>query len=159
MQVSATFAEVLDETLRGFQPPADVSDRQQRFRTAPLHPFLFNRIDCPALRTRIAGAASVLAPAPIETVPVRRAPARPARRLTAAQQRSLDAFVQFGARITQDFSGPELRSAFRGLARRYHPDRHPHASDSDKAALSRQFTAIASSYETLATALDAAAVR
>ena len=157
MQVSGTFAEVLDEALRGYQPPVAAPERQQRFRTASLHPFLFNRLDYPALHRRTGDPGGDLARAESQAsrANASRPPDRPARRLSAVQQRSLDAFVQFGASISRDFSGHELRSAFRTLARRYHPDRHPHASESDKAALSRQFTAIASSYEILVTALDA----
>ena len=56
------------------------------------------------------------------------APAQPCRRLTAAQWRSLDLFNQLGAGVRADFSAGELRSAFRALARRYHPDRHPCAA-------------------------------
>lgn len=57
-----------------------------------------------------------------------------------------------------NFSAQELRSAFRALARRYHPDRHPFVSDSDKTTLSRQFTAITTHYDTLLTALGPTSV-
>jgi hypothetical protein len=84
-------------------------------------------------------------------------PASPRRRLTAVQWRSLDAFNRLGAGIDADFSATDLRSAFRLLARRYHPDRHPAAGDGDRQRLSQQFTTLRTSYETLLTALDSPA--
>lgn len=83
------------------------------------------------------------------------APPRRTRRLTTAQSRSLATFNQLGADVRADFSAGELRSAFRMLARTYHPDRHPRASVSDRQRLAQQFTTIRASYETLLTALDA----
>jgi len=82
------------------------------------------------------------------------APARPVRRLTTAQARSLDALNLLGAGVRAGFSVTELRSAFRGLARRYHPDRHPGASDADRQQLAQQFMALRASYETLLTAIE-----
>jgi DnaJ-class molecular chaperone len=61
-----------------------------------------------------------------------------------------------GAALRADFSASELRSAFRLLARNYHPDRHPGASEPTRQRLSQQFTTIRSNYETLLTALDSA---
>jgi len=61
---------------------------------------------------------------------------------------------QLGAGIGVDSSVGELRSAFRMLARRYHPDRHPDASVVDRHRLAWQFTTIRNSYKTLLTALD-----
>jgi len=81
-------------------------------------------------------------------------PARPARRLTIVQRRSLDTLIGFGAGIHSDFSAGQLRSAFRTLALQYHPDRHPFAGDREKAALARHFSAITTSYETLLTVLE-----
>jgi hypothetical protein len=86
----------------------------------------------------------------VSTVP----PVRLRRRLTPAQWRAVEAFNQLGAGIRVDFSVGELRSAFRMLARRYHPDRHPDASVVDRHRLAWQFTTIRNSYETLLTALD-----
>lgn len=86
----------------------------------------------------------------VSTVP----PARLRRRLTTAQWRALEAFNQFGAGIHVDYSVGELRSAFRMLARRFHPDRHPDANVVDRHRLAVQFTTIRNSYETLLTAID-----
>ena len=86
----------------------------------------------------------------VSTVP----PARLRRPLTTAQSRALEALNQLGAGIGVDSSVGELRSAFRMLARRYHPDRHPDASVVDRHRLAWQFTTIRNSYKTLLTALD-----
>jgi hypothetical protein len=46
--------------------------------------------------------------------------------------------------------GPaELRTRFLTLARRWHPDRHPHVGERTRAALCRRFSAIVAAYETL----------
>jgi hypothetical protein len=79
---------------------------------------------------------------------------QPRRRLTAAQSRSLDAINGLGGRMHPDFSPTELRSAFRVLARRYHPDRHPGASEAERQRLAQQFSTLRASYETLLAALD-----
>ena len=77
--------------------------------------------------------------------------------LTAMQWRSLDTFNRLGASLPVDFSAGDLRSAFRLLARRYHPDRHPGATAPDRQRLAQQFTSLRTSYETLLTALESAA--
>jgi len=192
MRPGVSFAEVLDETLRGYQP--ETTARQAPLRSGsipppvPPNPFLFGfDVRAAAFATAPIGVSTHARPdmpqaratgtGPNETGPREghthrfmdtpvmdgRAAVRPAvvppaarRRLTLVQQRSLAAFVDAGAAIGPDFSPEELRSAFRRLARRYHPDRHPFASDDDKARLSRQFGGITSDYEVLITALDAA---
>jgi hypothetical protein len=181
-----TFAEVLDETLSAYQPEPAGSYQPQGCRTAPLHPFLFNRVGVPAppriswarnadvttsrtgtmrpggVSSRATGhlravpappAERPAAPAASRTAPVTM-PARPVRRLTVVQRRSLDALIGFGAAIHADFSAGQLRSAFRTLALRYHPDRHPFADNSEKAALASHFSAMTTSYETLLTVLE-----
>ncbi len=58
-----------------------------------------------------------------------------------------------GAALTESFTERELRSAFRLLARQYHPDRHPHASEAARARLARLFGALVADHHTLRTAL------
>lgn len=43
----------------------------------------------------------------------------------------------------------EIRTAFRRLAKRAHPDAHPHLSGPEKVAMHRQFIQLAQAYETL----------
>ena len=171
MRHGASFAEVLDATLRGYQP--EVTDRPAtasfRPTTLPPSPFLFTiadpaRVGIPSGATVATGRAAQAGASAHREERVRsaasaakvEAPARPGRRLTSDQQRSLDTFVDAGASIGPDFSADEVRSAYRRLARRFHPDRHPLASDGEKAALSHRFAAITMDYEVLLTALDAA---
>jgi hypothetical protein len=183
---NVTFAEVLDETLSGYQPAPAAAYHPRGNQTAPLHPFLFNRIDVPApsdlfracdhdvtasrigtmrptgARARATGDQRAVSAPPVDATPVAetprtipvRTPARPGRRLTVVQRRSLEALIGFGAAIHSDFSAGQLRSAFRTLALQYHPDRHPFADNSEQAALARHFSAITASYETLLTALE-----
>ena len=60
-------------------------------------------------------------------------------RLTERQQRAFHVLVVLGADLRSDFTADGLRSAYRSLARRYHPDRHPDSSQADKARLARVF--------------------
>ncbi|MEP7310829.1 MAG: DnaJ domain-containing protein [Acidobacteriota bacterium] len=51
----------------------------------------------------------------------------------------MDSLVALGAHLDASFTARQLRSAFRTLARRYHPDRHPSTSDAERARLARVF--------------------
>jgi hypothetical protein len=74
------------------------------------------------------------------------------RILSPRQETALGAFVRLGARIGRNFTETELRSAFRMLAREYHPDRHPHSSDEEKSRLSAAFSQLTDAYEHLQSA-------
>jgi DnaJ domain len=79
---------------------------------------------------------------------------RPARRLTAVQQAALDTLRELGAAALDAAStDAEIRTAFRTLARRFHPDRHPGCPESDRARLSRTFATLCDAYRTLTTAV------
>jgi hypothetical protein len=194
MRQGVSFAEVLDATLRGYQPETAVRQGPPPVRPGapvPPNPFLFtftarpafagasplmpdairigvpfgdgatragSRVQSGASAPRAEGARFASSAPVVEPPPARPtvAPAPPRRRLTPAQQRSLDAFVDAGVPLGPDFSADEVRSAYRRLARRYHPDRHPLASDAEKAALSRRFVAITTDYDVLLTALEPA---
>jgi DnaJ-class molecular chaperone len=62
-------------------------------------------------------------------------------------------FIGLGATLGSDFTAHELRSAYRTLARRYHPDRHPASSEIEKARLARAFAEMSGSHRHLLTAL------
>ncbi len=65
------------------------------------------------------------------------------------EQRALDYLVGLGARLDSDFTEVELRSAFRALAREYHPDRHPDSSQQQRERLSALFRRLRQAYEHL----------
>ena len=117
----------------------------------PVNPFLFFTL--PAA----AGKRVTYAPAPWkhtrnQAVAVAPEPAevrQPARTLTAGQQRALNLLTSFGARLTPDFTFDDLRSEYRQLARRIHPDRHNSCTPSERERLSRQFAEAADSYRNL----------
>lgn len=56
-------------------------------------------------------------------------------------------------------SSEEIRGAFRQLALRWHPDRHPDAGELTRAALCRRFAQIAAAYQELSSFSDAPAPR
>jgi hypothetical protein len=78
--------------------------------------------------------------------------ARPRRSLSPRQQDALRAFWGLGARLAVDFTEPELRSAYRLLARRYHPDSHPGTSGTETARLARIFANLTDCYRLLLSA-------
>lgn len=88
----------------------------------------------------------VVAPEP----PPRRRPAPEPRRvdrvLNPAEESALETLIRLGASLDRAFTARELRSAFRELAHRYHPDRHPHASDSECMRLGAAFAELTSAY-------------
>jgi hypothetical protein len=67
---------------------------------------------------------------------------RPARTLSAPERAALGLFNSLGAELTADFTRQDLRSGFRALARRFHPDVNPFASG-------REFAAMRDAYEIL----------
>jgi len=75
--------------------------------------------------------------------------ARSKRRLTLAQRQAVDEMTSLGACLGPDFSDDDLRGAYRQLARRYHPDRHPACSEGEKARLGALFARAHASYHLL----------
>lgn len=92
--------------------------------------------------TKPAAQAVAEAPEPAEV-------RRPVRTLSSVQQRALECLTALGARLVPDFTAAELRREYRQLARRVHPDRHPHASTEQHARLSREFSDATDAYRLL----------
>ena len=86
-------------------------------------------------------------------------PPPPPRVLSAREQDALRELVALGADLRADFTVRELRSAFRLLALRYHPDRHPHSSDAERARLARMFARLNVLHRQLAAAVEQTGVR
>jgi DnaJ-class molecular chaperone len=70
--------------------------------------------------------------------------------LTAAERVALDALRSLGAdTLDESFTTLDLKRAFRALALRYHPDRHPSGSPDQHRALAQAFARVHESYRTL----------
>lgn len=101
------------------------------------------------------GAAQFLFARPLTSAPARWPrlpvvrPPRPSHRLTAAQQSAFDRFAALGASLAIDFDADELRTEYRRLAQRYHPDRHPGAPAAERERMTRGFSDAAASYRCL----------
>lgn len=80
---------------------------------------------------------------------------RPRRTFLPHEQRALDYLVGLGARLEPDLTLAELRSAFRALAREYHPDRHPGSSPQQRERLAALFCRLRQAYEHLQGAIAA----
>ncbi len=140
MRGGTAFADVLEETLRDLQPDPSVRSTSRSCGPVPSPPFLFGPRCIHATPRRYGVSADV----------------RPQRRLTASQQHALGGLVRLGANLRPDFTAHELRSAFRTLARRYHPDCHPLASKTEQARLSCLFTDLMNNHQHLLVTPDAA---
>lgn len=77
------------------------------------------------------------------------AASRPSRILSDRQQQALTHLVSLGAALHADFTVRELKTAFKTLARLYHPDRHPGSCEFEKARLTRQFAMLHEAYRQL----------
>lgn len=83
---------------------------------------------------------------------------RPGRFLTEGQRAAFDVLRASGASgLTEDFTAADLRSAYRRLALRWHPDRHATAAPAERALLAQTFARITSAYRQLAGHLRQAA--
>jgi len=168
------FEDVLDSALAGF----DGGGHQGRPAARGIGTAVAYGIFFEDLRPTGAGSATATLPEPIDA-PARSAawvprrpsvpddalvgrlfvtvgqgprPTRPDRHLTAPQRRALADLTALGAAIDASFTREDLRSAFRALARRYHPDRHASRGDADPARLSAQFRLLHDAYRVLARA-------
>ena len=133
------FVEVLDEVLAGFEPACPEQRRgaepvrQARVGLGYATPSILF-FDAGLRRNPDSSPsgprASTWGPVPGQPS----APLRPRRALSPQERAALAAFAQLGADIGDDFTHAELRSIFRLLALRYHPDRHPGSSEGEKPA-------------------------
>lgn len=124
-------------TVRGAQPPRIVPSNQTTYRIVSEQqvnsPF-------PPTRPHTFGSWTY---APGFSTP------KPRRRLTQVERQAVDEMMSLGACLTADFSDDDLRGAYRQLARRYHPDRHPASSEGEKARLGALFARAHASYQVL----------
>ncbi len=145
MACGAAFSEILEDTLGGIPVGDPVEEPCPRVSSSagyshPAHPNAF--VFTSGLHPRISPHANPRcwkAPKPV----------RPKRDLGSSQQRALDELVSLGAGLEPDFTTDELRSAFRRLARQYHPDTHPESGEPEKQRLSQIFGRVRDAYEHL----------
>ncbi len=154
MRAGATFAEVLDAAL-GAERETPAS-HQPDVRYSPSgYPFLFLNGQTPASRPPLAArVVRGTFDTPVAARGPRVSPARPVPRqaphhLSPPEQRAFLDLVRHGAELSDDFTLAELQRAFRALARRHHPDRHPGASPAEQSRLSAIFISVAASYRRL----------
>jgi hypothetical protein len=136
-----SFAEILDAHLGCTDvPPPAARAWTSRPVTAPLFAF-----ELPLTTAR---------PAPTAPRPEPPPPVTPRRRLTTVEQQAVDALNTLGAGLDDALTPAALRRAFRALAHRYHPDRHPGRSSAEHERLARLFAEATAHYRLLAAALD-----
>ena len=139
MRRQIDFSQVLQERLDACPVAEVATPARGGFPMPPSLGFFFNH---PGLTSPVHSSAS----ARRWQAPKRQ---RPRRTLMPHEQRALDYLVGLGARLDSDFTEGELRSAFRALAREYHPDRHPDSSQQQRERLSALFRRLRQAYEHL----------
>ena len=108
-----------------------------------------------SLDRRFAGAMSadsVRVPLQVTTEPAAQPSARKRAvwHLPERERRAFAELVALGGALRDDFTFDELRSVFRTLARRYHPDRHVGCDEDGRAGLAEQFARARDAYQLLA---------
>jgi hypothetical protein len=79
------------------------------------------------------------------------AAARSPRPLTSAQRTALQVLQDAGAALLDAaFTDADLRTAFRSLARQFHPDCHPGATEAERRSLAQAFARVTDAYRVLA---------
>lgn len=124
---AASFAHVLDRLIDHGPGPSSTAT-SAGIGTAPL------------LATPLAHRRTIALLATVPPV------SRPRRRLSPAGCLALDALRRAGARLPDDFLSCELKTEFKRLARRLHPDMHPHASPEERQRLAARFADARSFY-------------
>jgi hypothetical protein len=149
MRTSAGFGEILDRKLAGDAVVLGATGFEPDHSRVPVFNPLFLKVGAvPVFGCDVSRATACFVYA-VQGLPASR-PARPTRRLTATQRIALDCLRDLGAStLPDDFTDAEAKRAFRLLARRYHPDRHPDADEGQRSHLSREFDRITHAYRQL----------
>jgi hypothetical protein len=167
VRCAVTFAEILESELNCTNVP-HASGAWNRPLTTPLFVFelprplvSMGRVDLrspvpPFNPTRGHHVAHTHTPAPeTHSTPFTERPTTRKVTLSLRDMRALAALNDLGADLGEDLSPNGLRRAFRQLARRYHPDRHPGSSAAEQDRLARLFAEATVHYRVLAAALTA----
>ena len=167
---AATFAELLESELNCTNMPP-TAGAWNRPLTVPLFVFarpqpvvgvgsVDSRSTASPLNAPRRDTRSHANPPTLEsrTTPVTEPPTTRRIRLSAREQGALTALNDLGADLGGSLSPSTLRRAFRQLAHRYHPDRHPGASAAEQDRLARVFVDATEHYRVLAAALSASSV-
>jgi hypothetical protein len=129
----SSFADLLDQQLREIESESvQEPPRPRPPQAIPPNPFLFS--------PSMAASGTF----------------RPAMRLDAAQREALEGLRALGAQLGACFDEQDLRTTYRLLALRYHPDRHPGANAVEQAHLAHTFASMCDCYQQLLTLFDSA---
>ena len=154
---ASDFQAVLDGVLAG-AAAAPASFRHSCVTNTPDSGLLLSLLGVAPLRSggapmrNVPGAGRLHAPRISSVRQARPAPPRP---LTSAQREALTHLREAGASTLDDAFTPDtLKQAFRQLALRYHPDRHPGCTEHDRRRLAAAFAGVHDAYRTLLGMVD-----
>jgi hypothetical protein len=152
MPCAVSFAEMLEAELNCTNVPPrarHASSAWNRPLTTPLLVFEYSRPPANVRDEDLRSPKKQERTSPFREFP----PAPPRTPLNARETRALMALNALGADLDGDLSVAELRRAFRRLARRYHPDRHPGSNTAEQERLARAFVEATEHYRVLAATL------
>jgi hypothetical protein len=166
MRGGEAFEEVLDQQIQGLEADRRVTFTASRCSTATAYGFFFTvthafEVAPSAPRTIAPSHPGTIASASAAARLRRDRPSHPpsplrgfgeinSRSLSTRERHALHDLIELGAALHEGFTRRELRSAFRVLARRYHPDRHSTSGADEKARLATIFSRVYDSYQVLA---------
>jgi hypothetical protein len=148
MRTSVAFGEILDRKLTDDVAVLGGIAGGPAAKMPVFNPLFLKVGAVPVFASGVSRPAACFAYA-VQGVPAARAPRAP-RRLAPGQQAALDCLRDLGAcTLPDDFTDAEAKRAFRLLARRYHPDRHPEADAAQRVHLAREFDRLTHAYRQL----------
>lgn len=151
---SKSFFDILEEQIRReirAEMQAEYQHTKSQKPAAPARPielWLISHLEKMSVpKSKAAGANYYRSAA--QSQPKKKAEPPSLRPAGVAENAALELFRREGGLLQEKPNAAELKSAFRSLALKLHPDRHAHRSPQEQAAFAVRFRAIVECYETL----------
>jgi hypothetical protein len=153
MRAAAGFSDILNEKLAAGAAAWRVPPVERPAARPGFNPLFLSVGPVPWHYGDVAPGAACFAyggPVPVAAPPQSTRPIRRSRTLSATQRAALQCLRDLGAdALDESYSDAEIKGAYRRLAQRFHPDRHPGADESERARLAHAFSRVTTAYRLL----------